>query len=66
MSTLRLAVIGAGVVGRSHAQRIAGASFCSLAGICDNDPNRRNVGTEHNSGFYATRTSCCNRSHRTA
>ncbi len=53
MSTLRLAVIGAGVVGRSHAQRIAGASFCSLAGICDNDPNRRNVATEHNSGFYA-------------
>ena len=52
MSALRLAVIGAGVVGRSHAQRIVEAPLCSLAGICDSDPNCQDMATEFNSGFY--------------
>ncbi len=52
MSALRLAVIGAGVVGRSHAQRIVAAPFCSLVAICDSDRKCQDVATEFNSCFY--------------
>jgi len=52
MSALRLAVIGAGVVGRSHAQRIVAAPSCSLVAICDSDRKCQDVATEFNSCFY--------------
>lgn len=36
--TLRLGVVGAGVIGRAHAQRIAAQGGCTLAGLADPSP----------------------------
>ena len=46
MSTLekvRLALIGAGLIGEKHAGLVHAHSVCSLVGICDTDPSRRAV-----------------------
>lgn len=40
MQPLRLAVIGAGWIGRKHAERIRAHADCTLAGICDSDAGR--------------------------
>ncbi|MBX3703023.1 MAG: Gfo/Idh/MocA family oxidoreductase [Steroidobacteraceae bacterium] len=41
MSPLRCAVIGAGYLGRFHAQKYAGLAGCTLAGIADPSPEAR-------------------------
>ena len=52
MKPARLAVIGAGVMGRKHAELIGPNSGCSLVGICDADSVRSSVGEEFNVPFY--------------
>ena len=47
-----LAVIGAGVMGRRHAELIAADSACSLAGVCDVDAGRSALAEELNVPFY--------------
>ena len=42
-AAVRLAVIGAGLIGEKHARLIRGGTACTLAGICDVDPGRRCV-----------------------
>ena len=41
MSSLRCAVVGAGYLGRYHAQKYAGLAGCTLAGIADPSPEAR-------------------------
>jgi predicted dehydrogenase len=41
MSSLRCAVVGAGYLGRFHAQKYAGLAGCTLAGIADPSPEAR-------------------------
>jgi predicted dehydrogenase len=52
MNPVKLAVIGAGVIGSKHASLVAANSGCSLVGICDVDPNRRSIATELKVPFY--------------
>ncbi len=41
---VRLAVIGAGLIGKRHAELVAAHGSCLLVGICDVDPSRRPIG----------------------
>lgn len=52
MNTVRLAIIGAGSMGRKHAELICASDMCSLVGICDVDPKRKSVAEELNVPFY--------------
>ena len=52
MNPVRLAVIGAGLIGRKHAELIHTHSMCWLAGICDVDSNRRSVAEAFKVPFY--------------
>ena len=52
MKPVRLSVIGAGLMGRKHADLINAHSTCSLVGICDVDSSRRSVAEEFNVPFY--------------
>ena len=53
MNPLRLAVIGAGLVGKNHAQLVAANSGCVLVGICDIDPGRSSIAEELDVPFYS-------------
>ena len=50
---VRLAVIGAGLVGRKHAKLIAQLPGCTLAGICDVEPARQPVAEACRTHFYS-------------
>ena len=52
MSQLRLAVIGAGWIGRKHAERIAASEACELVAICDTEPGRKTVADELNTCWH--------------
>ena len=52
MGPVRLAVIGAGTIGRKHAELIAAHSSCSLVGICDVDPSRSSIAGQLDVPFY--------------
>ena len=52
MKPVRLAVIGAGLIGSKHAELISAQSTCCLVGICDVDSSRRSVAEEFNVPFY--------------
>ena len=52
MNPVKLAVIGAGLIGRKHAELIATHSTCSLVGICDVDPSRSSIADELEVPFY--------------
>lgn len=52
MNKARLAVLGAGLMGKKHAELIAASDACSLVGICDVDPGRRSVAEEFQVPFY--------------
>ena len=52
MSPVRLAVIGAGVIGSQHASLIAANSGCLLVGICDIDSSRAPIAAEFNVPFF--------------
>ena len=52
MERLRLAVVGAGQMGKRHAELIAADGSSSLAGISDVDTARRSVADELKAPFY--------------
>ncbi|MEO2003253.1 MAG: Gfo/Idh/MocA family oxidoreductase [Candidatus Poribacteria bacterium] len=52
MEPVRLAVIGAGLVGVRHAELIHEAPMCSLVGVCDVDPTRHAVADRLGASFY--------------
>jgi predicted dehydrogenase len=52
MNRVRLAILGAGVMGRKHAELIAASDVCSLVGICDVDPGRQPLAKEFGVPFY--------------
>ncbi len=49
---VRLAVVGAGLIGSKHARLIRAQSGCALVGIGDFDSNRKPVAEEFNVPFY--------------
>ena len=49
---VRLAVVGAGLVGKTHAKLIAAHSDCELVGICDVNPDCRSVAQGLDVPFY--------------
>jgi len=52
MSDVRLAILGAGVMGRKHAELVAASDACSLVGLCDIDPRARSVAEQFDVPFY--------------
>ena len=52
MEPVKLAVVGAGLIGSKHARLIHGHPECSLVGICDPDSGRRSVAEEYDVPFY--------------
>lgn len=52
MEPVKLAVVGAGLIGSRHARLIHGHPECSLVGICDPDTGRRPVAEELEVPFY--------------
>ena len=52
MEPVRLAVVGAGVIGRKHARRVSSQQGCSLVGICDVDLRCRSVAEQFDVPFY--------------
>ena len=52
MNPVSLAVVGAGVMGRKHAELIAADSACALVGICDVDASRSALAEELDVPFY--------------
>ena len=52
MQPIRLAVVGAGVMGEKHTELITAGSCCSLAGICDIDVSRKYLADQFNVPFY--------------
>ena len=53
MNPVRLAVIGAGLVGKTHANLVAAHRDCELVGICDIDPARSSVAKVLGVPFYS-------------
>ena len=49
---LRLAVIGAGLIGQKHAALIANCSEATLVGICDADPSRSSLAEQFQVPFF--------------
>ena len=54
MQKVRLAVIGAGVIGRRHIKLIAASETCALAAICDPDPRARELAAAFGVPWRAT------------
>ena len=52
MKPARFAVVGAGVMGRKHADLISAHSACSLVGICDADSAHSSLAEKLNVPFY--------------
>ena len=52
MDPVKLAVVGAGLIGMKHAELIAGDDACSLVGICDVDPSCSSVADGFGVPFY--------------
>jgi predicted dehydrogenase len=52
LAVARLAVVGAGFMGRLHAKAIADSDVAQLAAIVDSDPAARAVADEHGVPFY--------------
>ena len=52
MEPVKLAVVGAGLIGSKHARLVHGQPECSLVGICDPDPGRRGVAERLEAPFY--------------
>lgn len=51
---LRIAVIGAGHLGRWHAQQLASLDGVDLAAVCDPDPSRQSVADLHDTPFVTS------------
>lgn len=54
MHQVRLAVIGAGLIGAKHAQLVCAHDMCSLVGICDKDRSRKVVADRCQVPFYTS------------
>lgn len=52
MSRLRLAVIGAGLIGKKHIELVALSSDCKLQAICDENPAAREIALQYDTPFY--------------
>ena len=52
MEPVKLAVVGAGLIGSKHARLVRGQPECSLVGICDPDSGRRSLAEELKVPFY--------------
>ena len=52
MNSVRLGVMGAGTMGKKHAELASASDTCRVVGICDVDPSRRSVAEELNAPFY--------------
>lgn len=53
METVRLAVVGAGLIGARHAALVCAHGGSTLVGIADPDPTREGVATEFGVPFYS-------------
>ena len=52
MDTARLAIVGAGVIGKRHMAAIAGTTGAELVGIADPSPNARSVAEDNGIPWY--------------
>ncbi len=52
MDKVRLAILGAGAMGRKHAEQIRASASCELVGFGDVDAGRRVLAEEFNAPFY--------------
>jgi predicted dehydrogenase len=52
MQTLRIAVLGAGLIGQKHIELVAASRECALAAICDADPARSDIAARYGVPFY--------------
>lgn len=52
MPPLRIAVIGAGLIGQKHIELVAANSDCVLTAICDANPAAREIASKYNPLFY--------------
>lgn len=52
MSRLKIAVIGAGLIGKKHIELVACNSDCELAAICDENSTVREIARQYNTRFY--------------
>jgi predicted dehydrogenase len=54
MNQVKLAVIGAGLIGARHAELISANEVCSLVGVCDKDQSRKAVADRCQAPFYTS------------
>lgn len=59
MEPLRIAVIGASLIGQRHIDLITTNPACQLAGICDIDPRRQPVAARAETRFYTSLDHLC-------
>ncbi len=52
MEPVRLAVVGVGAMGATHAERVRACPACVLVGVCDTDPAREAVAARLGVPFY--------------
>src|SRR5262245_37212654 len=51
---VRLAVIGAGAIGKRHAERIAAETMAELAGVADPSPHAKDIAESHGVRAFAS------------
>lgn len=59
MKPLRIALIGAGLIGKHHINLIKANPDCQLAGICDVDPEREILAVRVGTRFYSDLETLC-------
>jgi predicted dehydrogenase len=52
MMSVRLAVIGAGLMGAKHVKLVSESQDCELVGVCDADPNLKPIADRFDAPFY--------------
>ncbi len=52
MSLLKLAVIGAGLIGQKHLELVAANTDCKLVAVCDAQPNVATLASQYGAQFY--------------
>ncbi|MBU0607322.1 MAG: Gfo/Idh/MocA family oxidoreductase, partial [Armatimonadetes bacterium] len=63
MEPVRLAVLGAGLIGAKHAAMVCSHDSCVLAGVADPDPGRECVASELGAPFYGSSEELLDRTH---
>lgn len=53
MSRLKIAVVGAGLIGKKHIELVAASSECELVAICDENPAAREIADRYDTHFYS-------------